>query len=113
MEAADSHVRYGTSSGDYPYLATGSWMTYFYKNYSSGAIHTVYLTDLSPLTTYYYRCGSESDGWSDEFSFTTAPPTPDTEVRNRNRNRKKRKRLSLFYCAGLCDGLWRYGFRRI
>jgi hypothetical protein len=75
-----SQVQYGTSSGRYTNLVEGSWSSYFYKKYSSGALHTVLLEGLEPDTTYYYQCGNDKDGWSDEFSFTTAPPSPDTTV---------------------------------
>jgi hypothetical protein len=36
-------------------------------------IHTVELTGLSPDTTYYFRCGGENGGHSQEWSFLTAP----------------------------------------
>jgi predicted phosphodiesterase len=37
-------------------------------------IYKATLKNLKPNTTYYYKCGSDKDGWSDTFSFTTAPP---------------------------------------
>lgn len=38
-----------------------------------GYLHTVLLTGLSPSQTYFYRFGSEADGWSAVYSFTSRP----------------------------------------
>jgi hypothetical protein len=38
-----------------------------------GFNHFVVLRDLVPGTTYYYRCGDASGGWSEVYSFTTVP----------------------------------------
>ncbi|KVH90975.1 Alkaline phosphatase D-related protein [Cynara cardunculus var. scolymus] len=44
------------------------------QNYTSGIIHHVQLTGLSPDTIYYYRCGDPSIGaMSDVFRFKTMP----------------------------------------
>lgn len=32
----------------------------------------VKMTQLKPSTTYYYVCGDDVAGWSDEFSFTVS-----------------------------------------
>jgi MYXO-CTERM domain-containing protein len=71
--AAPSEVRYGTSPGDHPNLVSGSSFT---ASGALGVIHEVTLDALEPSTTYYYIAGSDSDGFSSEFEFTTAP-APD------------------------------------
>lgn len=38
-----------------------------------GYIHHIELTSLEPATTYYFICGGENQGWSEEHSFRTAP----------------------------------------
>ncbi len=38
-----------------------------------GYIHHVELTGLEPDTIYYFICGKENKGWSEELSFRTAP----------------------------------------
>lgn len=38
-----------------------------------GYIHHVELTGLEPDTIYYFICGNSDHGWSDEYSFRTAP----------------------------------------
>lgn len=63
-----SIVRYGTTSGAYTLEATGTSSTY-YKTYD----HHVKLSNLSPATTYYYVVGDEKGGFSQEFSFKSAP----------------------------------------
>jgi hypothetical protein len=60
----------GGNENLYEYSATGSYHTY---SGASGYIHDVELTGLSPDTTYYFICGGENGGWSDERSFRTAP----------------------------------------
>jgi len=68
-------VLYDTQSrgGDpdlYENSATGSHHTY---SGAGGYIHDVELTGLSADTIYYFICGGENGGWSDERSFRTAP----------------------------------------
>lgn len=41
-----------------------------------GFIHTVALINLIPNTTYYFICGSNSGGWSNEFKFKTPALQP-------------------------------------
>ena len=43
---------------------------------ASGYIHDVELTVLKPNSTYYFICGGEKSGYSDERSFHTAPTHP-------------------------------------
>jgi hypothetical protein len=70
MENAGDVVRYGTEPGGYVSTVVGSRHTY---SGAGGYIHDVELTGLSPDTTYYFVCGGENGGWSDERSFRTAP----------------------------------------
>jgi len=70
-------VLYDTESGggnpdSYENSATGSHHTY---SGARGHIHDVELTGLLPNTIYYFICGGENGGWSDELSFRTAPET--------------------------------------
>lgn len=37
------------------------------------AFYKVFLKNLQPTTTYIYRCGSDETGWSENYTFTTAP----------------------------------------
>ncbi|KAJ6820980.1 putative purple acid phosphatase 20 [Iris pallida] len=67
---APSTVDYGTSSGVYPFSASGSASSYSYVLYSSGQIHDVVIGPLQPDTLYYYRCGSNAGR---ELSFKTPP----------------------------------------
>jgi acid phosphatase type 7 len=46
---------------------------------SYGCIHKAVMDDLQPSSRYYYRVGSEANGWSDIHSFTTAPPAGSSE----------------------------------
>ena len=41
-----------------------------------GWIHTVFLNNLTSSSTYFYQVGSNA-GWSDEYSFSVAPSTPE------------------------------------
>ncbi|TKV99289.1 hypothetical protein SEVIR_8G033200v4 [Setaria viridis] len=69
---APAIVEYGTTSGQYPFSATGNTTTYSYVLYKSGKIHDAVIGPLQPSTTYYYRCSSNP---SREFSFRTPPAT--------------------------------------
>ena len=47
-----------------------------------GFLHKATLTGLQPGLTYYYMCGDDAFGWSQEFSFTAAQPgNPSTTTR--------------------------------
>ena len=47
-----------------------------------GLLHRANLTGLQPGSTYYYTCGDDQFGWSQEFSFKAASPAdPDTTTR--------------------------------
>jgi len=71
-ENAGDVVRYGTELGEYGSPVIGSHHTY---SGAGGYIHDVQLIGLSPDTVYYFICGGENGGWSDERSFRTAPET--------------------------------------
>ena len=45
-----------------------------------GYMHTVVMEDLRPLTTYYYRVGTDEHGWSDIYSFTNRPADSNEAV---------------------------------
>uniref|UniRef100_A0A0D3HIB6 Purple acid phosphatase n=1 Tax=Oryza barthii TaxID=65489 RepID=A0A0D3HIB6_9ORYZ len=67
---APATLEYGTTSGQYPFSATGSTNTYSYVLYHSGNIHDVVIGPLQPSTTYFYRCSNDT---SRELSFRTPP----------------------------------------
>jgi len=60
----------GGSPSLYGSSATGSHHTY---SGAGGYVHDVELTGLSPNTIYYFICGGENGGWSEERAFRTAP----------------------------------------
>ncbi len=43
-------------------------------------MYTGLLNDLQPSTTYYYRVGSDEDGWSSVYSFINRPIDENWEV---------------------------------
>ncbi len=45
-----------------------------------GFMHTILLNDLHPSTTFFYRVGTDEDGWSSVYSFTNRPANGDSEV---------------------------------
>jgi len=77
MENAGDVVKYGTEPGGYG--STVVWSNNTYPG-AGGYIHDVELTGLSPNTIYYFICGGENGGWSEERSFRTAPGT-STNIR--------------------------------
>lgn len=46
--------------------------------YETGKIYEAKLQGLSPNTSYYYRVGSKSGGWSRSYSFKTAEKNPES-----------------------------------
>lgn len=68
----DTKSRGGTP-GAYNYTAEGTGGVTTAK--LEGYIHHVKLTDLEPDTIYYFICGNPESGWSEEYSFQTAPTT--------------------------------------
>lgn len=67
-QTTTSIVKYGTSSGVYIGSASGVSSAY-YETFN----HHVVLSSLSPSTRYFYIVGDDAQGWSKEFSFTSAP----------------------------------------
>ena len=54
--------------------ATAETTSYTIFGYQSSRLHNAAMTGLRESTIYQYRVGSERDGWSPAFNFTTAPP---------------------------------------
>jgi len=80
-----SHVAYGINNKSLDLMVYGSSSSYeFYYNdkyYKSGYIHHVLLTDLNPLTLYYYECGDFTvQVISDMLNFKTLPKIGDNTV---------------------------------
>jgi acid phosphatase type 7 len=67
-KTATSTVKFGTISGLYSIETTGQASSY-YENFN----HHVVLSNLQADTLYYYIVGDEIDGWSEEYSFRSAP----------------------------------------
>jgi len=71
-------VQYGLQSGKYDSSTTGTATTYDVGlDGWDGWISQVKLTGLSLNTKYYYRVGTPTTYWSDEFSFTTTKADAD------------------------------------
>eukprot|EP00698_Gefionella_okellyi_P020824 TRINITY_DN6617_c0_g1_i1.p1 TRINITY_DN6617_c0_g1~~TRINITY_DN6617_c0_g1_i1.p1 ORF type:complete len:564 (+),score=100.33 TRINITY_DN6617_c0_g1_i1:99-1694(+) len=77
-------VQYGRSSGALHDTAVANTSTYTAHELcgapattngwmNPGLLHNAVLTGLAANTTYYYRVGEDVYGWSDEFSFVSAP----------------------------------------
>ena len=64
-----STVKYGLSSGKYDFEATGSQLSYWETFHH----HVVLPSALIPATDYFYICGDEVSGFSEERSFHSAP----------------------------------------
>lgn len=81
-----SHVAYGFNNKSLDNIIHGSSSSYefYYDNnyYKSGYIHHVLLTELKPLTTYYYQCGDFMiQSISDILHFKTLPyPGDNTKI---------------------------------
>ncbi len=65
--SAPSTVQFGTASGVYTQTANGTAAQYKYGIYTSGLIHHVPLTGLTPSTVYFYKVA----GAAAEYSFTS------------------------------------------
>lgn len=65
-----STVKYGKVSTQYDLQSIGKSVSYW-ETYHSHVI----LSELEPNTKYYYIVGDDTDGWSKEYSFNSAPLT--------------------------------------
>ncbi len=72
------YVKAGLASGEYTRQALGN--KYPAPNVSDVWINFAELTGLMPNTTYYYVCGNDQGGWSEEGVFKTAPDYADDFV---------------------------------
>jgi len=70
----------GGNPNIYEHSATGTYVYFNTYDGAGGYFHNVELTGLGPDTVYYFICGGENGGWSDERSFRTAPET-STNIR--------------------------------
>jgi len=61
-------VKYGLQAGNYDKSATGTSSAY-YETFNHHAI----MENLSPATEYHYIVGDDTEGWSQDFSFKSAP----------------------------------------
>ena len=73
-------LRFGTTTGVYTQTLAAS--EYTYPDFSAGGdvccMQAAQATGLVPNTVHYYQVGSDTDGWSDEYSFRTALARGDT-----------------------------------
>jgi hypothetical protein len=86
--------QYGLNPSSLEWEANGTTLTYTASDMCEGRatvwgpqnfidpgfMHTILLNNLQPSTTYFYRVGTDEDGWSSVFSFTNRPVTEDSEV---------------------------------
>jgi len=54
----------------------GNFSGYSYQSPFSGYWHVVTVRNLTPDTLYHYRVSGDSGGWSQDFTFRTAPSSP-------------------------------------
>lgn len=71
-KASASQVKLGTQPGHYTQNVPSAKGAVQYLS-GSGYHHLVTVVGLPPSTKHYYRVGSDKDGWSEEWSFKTAP----------------------------------------
>eukprot|EP01138_Halocafeteria_seosinensis_P001927 gb/GECG01001973.1/.p1 GENE.gb/GECG01001973.1/~~gb/GECG01001973.1/.p1 ORF type:complete len:497 (+),score=50.55 gb/GECG01001973.1/:1-1491(+) len=72
-----SIVKYGTRSGHYPHQVSGSCSTYL-----ATWDHHAIIPNLEPNTRYYYIVGDKDDGYSEEYTFVTAPDNDPEQTVN-------------------------------
>jgi hypothetical protein len=86
--------QYGLNPSSLEWEANGTTLTYTASDMCEGRanvwgpqnfidpgfMHTILLNDLHPSTTYFYRTGTDEDGWSSVYSFTNRPANGDSEV---------------------------------
>jgi hypothetical protein len=74
VEDSASAVKYGLKSQIYDQKADGKSSSYWRTFH-----HHIVLTNLEPNTKYYYIVGCDEGGWSQEYSFTSAPSTSNQD----------------------------------
>jgi hypothetical protein len=93
--AADAAVQWGTAPGAYGSNASATFSTYGAGDMCPGGhadtphgfnvppenTYRSQMGPLVPLTTYYYRVGADTAGWSKEFSFMAPPVGAESDVR--------------------------------
>lgn len=68
-----SLVKYGHSPKDLEFTASGSSHTYHHGGWV-GTIHSAVVKEhIDPRTRYYYQVGSDETGWSEVYTFKSAP----------------------------------------
>lgn len=74
---SNAQVQWGTSSGSYQWSAAAVSHNYTVDSWvgpwTSMNIYEGVMTSLTPSTQYFYRVGSATNGWSQEFAFTSSP----------------------------------------
>ena len=65
-------VQWGEMTPTNEAAATSSSYSIF--GYQASRLHNAVMSPLTESTIYFYRVGSERDGWSQTFNFSTAPP---------------------------------------
>lgn len=76
----DAIVQFGFSATNLDQTQSGVCVPFSLVGMFEQSNKLVYLTDLTPKTTYFYRVGESDDGdWSDIYYFTTAPDVLSTD----------------------------------
>eukprot|EP00744_Colponema_vietnamica_P002168 GILI01003467.1.p1 GENE.GILI01003467.1~~GILI01003467.1.p1 ORF type:complete len:517 (+),score=158.39 GILI01003467.1:27-1553(+) len=87
-----STVKYGTASGAYTQMATGSAVVYSTEDLCASPArtstwakevisHDVVMVGLKPYTKYFYIVGDDKGGWSKEHSFVSAPDSSIQQIK--------------------------------
>jgi hypothetical protein len=83
--SSNPQVKWGTASGGYTHILDADSSSYSASDMCGspaidfgyrdpGLLHKAKLSGLQPGLTYYYVCGDQQFGWSQEFSFRAAMP---------------------------------------
>jgi hypothetical protein len=83
--SSNPQVKWGTASGGYTHILDADSSSYSASDMCGspaidfgyrdpGLLHKAKLSGLQPGLTYYYVCGDQQFGWSQEFSFRAATP---------------------------------------
>ena len=76
-ENASSVVAFGLTPDALTRNASGALAVQYLEKH--GYHHNVRVVGLEPATLYHYKVGSDTDGWSAQHSFTTAPQAADAD----------------------------------